>query len=486
MAIDVHKFTIASFSGKAIDVGHIKELIEADAANFPSPCNVDERPSGDPDDVVITFPSELTGAQVTALTTLLPGNYTSPVVADQTFSFEQRRLVIGDAELWSFGANASFGRNVGSDAMGTQSVAFGIDCMPDSTGVGCTAFGYRALFANESSALHTAFGANAGLSVYNQAGCSFFGYNAGKDVTSAYVTVFGARAALGIGAYSTVSGVDAASECTGSHNTISGYRAAYASDSSWYCTITGDAAGENMGKSDSHTLYGYQAGQNATGGNMTCIGRLSGQNAGNATGGVNLGPYAGRDVTDSYQLVIGNGPTNELIRGDFSTGRVDIDSTLYANDVQITSDERLKENIETLDGALAKVKQLRGVGFDWKTTPLVDEEIEEIEVERDKLVEEVVDGQLQVHTEKEVCREERVKTRRVGAREGQHHLGHRQLGFIAQEVEPLFPEAVRTDPKTGLKSVNYSAMVGPLLQAVVEQSRVIDGLTSRLEALEAR
>ena len=55
----------------------------------------------------------------------------------------------------------------------------------------------------------------------------------------------------------------------------------------------------------------------------------------------------------------------------------------------------------------------------------------------------------------------------------------RQLGFIAQEVEALYPEMVLTDEKTGYKSVDYSRMTPVLLEAIKE-------LNAKLEAANAR
>ena len=51
-------------------------------------------------------------------------------------------------------------------------------------------------------------------------------------------------------------------------------------------------------------------------------------------------------------------------------------------------------------------------------------------------------------------------------------------GVIAQEVEEVFPEFIGTDER-GFKTVNYTALVGVLIEAVKE-------LDARLVALEER
>ena len=55
-------------------------------------------------------------------------------------------------------------------------------------------------------------------------------------------------------------------------------------------------------------------------------------------------------------------------------------------------------------------------------------------------------------------------------------LSGRDLGVIAQEVEEVFPELVRTGTD-GYKQVNYMGLIGPLIEAVKE-------LDARVEALE--
>ena len=103
--------------------------------------------------------------------------------------------------------------------------------------------------------------------------------------------------------------------------------------------------------------------------------------------------------------------------------------------IATASDERFKDNIETLNG-LEIVEKLRGVSFNWK------------------------DG------------------------------GAKDMGFIAQEVEKVFPSLVTTDPD-GYKSLSYNSLISPLFEAVKEQQTQIesqqtqiDALIKRIEALE--
>ena len=97
---------------------------------------------------------------------------------------------------------------------------------------------------------------------------------------------------------------------------------------------------------------------------------------------------------------------------------------LVAQDFNSLSDIRFKDNVETIDGAVAKLQQLRGVEFDWKHTP--------------------------------------------GS----------SVGVIAQEVQAVYPQLV-TEGEEKI-TVNYNGLVGLLIQAVKEQADEIAALKEKL------
>ena len=100
-----------------------------------------------------------------------------------------------------------------------------------------------------------------------------------------------------------------------------------------------------------------------------------------------------------------------------------------------TSDARYKTNVVTLNGALERVLSLRGVEFDWK---------------RDEF------PALNFETS-------------------------HQLGFIAQELKQVLPEAVSID-KEGVHSVAYSKVVPVLVEALKEQKRLTDAALKAKDA----
>lgn len=103
------------------------------------------------------------------------------------------------------------------------------------------------------------------------------------------------------------------------------------------------------------------------------------------------------------------------------------------------SDRRWKQNIISIDGALDKLQNLRGIFFEWKRDEYPDK----------------------------------------GFQEGT------QVGFIAQEVEAVFPEVVKTD-QDGYMSVDYAKMTTLLVEAIKAQQKEIEALKAGVAALQGK
>lgn len=100
-----------------------------------------------------------------------------------------------------------------------------------------------------------------------------------------------------------------------------------------------------------------------------------------------------------------------------------------------TSDIRYKENITHLTHALPKTLLLNGVYFNWKHDSLPNAPV----------------GQ--------------------------------QIGFIAQDVENVIPEIVKTDVN-GFKAIEYDKMTAILVEAIKEQQSLIEKQHKKIEELK--
>jgi len=109
-----------------------------------------------------------------------------------------------------------------------------------------------------------------------------------------------------------------------------------------------------------------------------------------------------------------------------------IEGSLSVSGVIVNSDRRLKKDFSKLNNSFTKLTSLQGYHYYWKDT---------------------------------------TKSQSL------------QTGLIAQEVEALFPELVKTDEK-GMKSVNYIGLIPHLIEAVKEQNKQIVTLKERLDKVQ--
>ena len=150
-------------------------------------------------------------------------------------------------------------------------------------------------------------------------------------------------------------------------------------------------------------------------------------------GGLQLSPDAGIIKLDNTST--GGGGldvnTDNTIKLYTGSGMGTLNSTWENDDLTVQgdvtsiSDVRTKENIQDIENGLSLVETLRGVWY--------------------------------------------------------HKIGEedRKVGVIAQEVEEVLPEVVKTDAE-GMKSVDYGKMVGVLIEAIKELKSEVDELKTRL------
>lgn len=154
--------------------------------------------------------------------------------------------------------------------------------------------------------------------------------------------------------------------------------------------------------------------------------------------------YVGINVADPQsQFQVGTTPGNGRVRfagiPSGSTGHYvcrDSNGDLNFGSTCSSSDRNLKTDIETLTGALDRIVSIRGVSFYWN---------------------------------------EQEKWRGEG----------QKIGVIAQELETAYPQVVYKNDK-GVRSVDYEALVGPLIEAVKELKSRNDELSERVRVLESK
>jgi hypothetical protein len=132
---------------------------------------------------------------------------------------------------------------------------------------------------------------------------------------------------------------------------------------------------------------------------------------------INDGIISSSDIQDSAIT------TAKIADGDITSAKMDsnitISGTMTASNFDSSSDVALKYNLEKVTNPLEKLKGISGYTFNWKSN----------------------DGE--------------------------------SVGVIAQEVEKIFPQLVRT-AEDGNKKVNYDALVPVLIEAIKELNKKIE------------
>lgn len=144
--------------------------------------------------------------------------------------------------------------------------------------------------------------------------------------------------------------------------------------------------------------------------------------------------------SDVTWLVLGNMangssyfPTGNVGIGTMSPQqKLDVVGTVQATNYACSSDARYKKNISVIENPLTKLLSLNGITYNWDT------------------------AKYKQFTDK------------------------RDMGFLAQDVEKVFPEIVYTDQK-GFKSVAYDKMTAAIVEAMKEMKNGTDAKISSLE-----
>lgn len=174
---------------------------------------------------------------------------------------------------------------------------------------------------------------------------------------------------------------------------------------------------------------------------------------GNGNVGIGVGGAAVNKLDVEGGAVIGatysgtnTAPTNGLlVEGNVGIGTTGPTAALhvvgnicYTGTIGACSDARYKTNFKQIPNALESVMQINGLKYNWKVSEFPEKKF----------------------------------------------TTDTQIGFIAQDIEKIYPELVLTDAK-GYKSVDYSRLTPILVEAIKEQQIKIDNQQKIIEELKA-
>ena len=171
--------------------------------------------------------------------------------------------------------------------------------------------------------------------------------------------------------------------------------------------------------------------------------------------------YSWRDTDMAYvvrDVRNGGSPLTLYVAGD---------GTVYSKGSLLTaSDESYKENISSINNSLNTIRQMRGVTYKLK------EQAAETVATANTLQNDVSSDTLSSQSPVPVEIVNKIKAEKK----------RKKAGFIAQELEEIFPEAVYTLPN-GKKAIAYSEIIPLLVEAIKEQQNEIDKQQNEIDEL---
>ena len=205
---------------------------------------------------------------------------------------------------------------------------------------------------------------------------------------------------------------------------------------------------------NSHSDVNIQGGANLVAADAASINLYGGGTVGvgcptaNANGGnliIKSGIGTGTGTQGNIQLLNGNvgigtaAPSSKLeVCGNVRViGTIVASGAITTSAISCPSDFRYKKNITAIVHPMQKLMLINGVNYKWKTNEFPDMNF------NDKI----------------------------------------QTGFIAQDLEKIFPEMVFTDER-GYKSIDYSRLTPILVETIKEQQKQIEGISKRLTEIE--
>jgi hypothetical protein len=184
-----------------------------------------------------------------------------------------------------------------------------------------------------------------------------------------------------------------------------------------------------------NAIVARDASGNFSAGTITAT--LTGNVTGNVTG--NTSGTAATVTTAAQTAITSVGTLTSLtVSGATATGALTVTGAVTATGditAYYTSDKRHKNNIQTIPNALEKVTKLNGVTWEW------NDDVNEVTKSTPK------------------------------------------TGLIAQEVQEVLPEVVKTRDD-GFLALDYSKMMGLMVEAIKEQQTQIHSLTIEIEKLK--
>lgn len=159
-------------------------------------------------------------------------------------------------------------------------------------------------------------------------------------------------------------------------------------------------------------------------------------------------------------------------------------TNLRVNGVNITSDARLKENVQSLQNPLNILEQVSGVTYNYKLS-----EISKYREQDDSKFSEANKSQNSIDSQAptdaasiEKAYKDKLFQSEINRVESEE-ANRKRIGFLAQDVQKVLPELVQTDDK-GVMSIDYIGFIPLIVESIKEMQLTIQNQNEQIENLQ--
>ena len=155
-------------------------------------------------------------------------------------------------------------------------------------------------------------------------------------------------------------------------------------------------------------------------------------------------------------------------------------TNLRVNGVNITSDARMKDNIQPIENPIDILSRVDGVSYTYRLSEIQKNRKSEENAfpETPETMTNEVNDAL---TEKEQ-RDEQIK-KEIELRE-EEEANRRRIGFMAQDIQKVLPELVQTDEK-GVMSIDYIGFIPLIVESLKQMQQTIQDQQKEIETLQS-
>ena len=372
--------------------------------------------------------------------------------------------------------NVNLGTDAGGGNLASDNTFIGFHCggsvsSPTITGTKNVFIGSEGATVGTSLHQNTSVGYRSGSLMTTGYYNALFGETAGFTLATGYQnSVFGARGGFAL--------------TTGYNNVFNGYLSGFAATEGHSNTLAGYASGFRLTTGDQNILIGAEAGQAmTTASTNSYIGYRSGYTNTDGYNNAGLGSLSLFALTTGYNNVGVGGSSGEKITtgnsntfvgnnaGNNASQKVDaVNSTAIGNAAYTTADNQVVIGSSSVTLVTIPAYGAGTATFDasGNISSVSDQRLKEDAGTFDVGLDEIL----------------KLEPRYFFYKDKTKHDDTKQIGFYAQEVAKIVPEAAPYSNDKDVWGIYDNALIAVLVKAVQEQQVMIDDLTARVNTLE--